>query len=393
MEINIKLQRLHAKQKEVVNSKAKIRVVCAGRQSGKSFVAREICIQALLAGKRVGYLTPEFSLSKKFHRMFLDILPSEFVLGKNKSDLIIDTVTQGNIQFYSSNAIDNVRGNTFDLWIIDEAAYQDDLDYNINEVIIPTMNTTEVDIVVISTPNGFDYFYSMYSKGLNKEVGYESFNYNLYDNPVTNKEQIEFLKSNVTEAVWNQEYLAIPSEGTSPFGSKYNKNVISELSKKPPVVIGLDIAFSVDYTVAIGLDEDGVMCLFERMKGEPVIVIEKLKQLPINIPIYIDSTGAGKVVYSQMALSHNIYPYLYTGQSKQKLMFNLVMGVDAESVKYLDIVSKEMSTMGSNMTSSGITQFYNKPGYFDDCVQALALAYLHLPLYKVNWSGFYQPKK
>ena len=48
MKIEVKLSKLHKKQQEVANSKAMIKVVCAGRQSGKSYVAKDMTFQTYI---------------------------------------------------------------------------------------------------------------------------------------------------------------------------------------------------------------------------------------------------------------------------------------------------------------------------------------------------------
>jgi hypothetical protein len=63
---------------------------------------------------------------------------------KNGSELSIETLDSANV--------DNIRGGTSHLSIIDEAAYVDDLEYAINYVIRPMSNTTEGKILIVSTP-------------------------------------------------------------------------------------------------------------------------------------------------------------------------------------------------------------------------------------------------
>ena len=70
------------------------------------------------------------------------------------SDLVLRLTNGSTITFVGSNnqSYSNIRGNTFNLCLVDEGAYIDDLDVLIDDVLFPTLRTTKGFLVIASTP-------------------------------------------------------------------------------------------------------------------------------------------------------------------------------------------------------------------------------------------------
>jgi len=376
-EIEVKLPEPHPAQQKIIRAKGRFKVLMCGRRFGKSEIAFILSIIQSLNKKKVAILTPEFGLAKNHYLKILSYLPNTVVKQKNQSDLVIELKTGGSIRFFSGNNIDAMRGGAYHLVIIDEAAFVPDLQSAWENVIRPTLTDYKGQALFISTPKGKNFFHAIYLKGLNREEDFQSFQYSSYDNPYIDKTEIDSAKANLPEAVFNQEYLAIPlSDANNPFGTdNIRKNIISTFSTNPTVVYGIDIAKTFDWSVITGLDEAGCTTYFDRFKLSWELTKSRIALLPVDIMKVIDATGVGDVIYESLSLDvQNVEPFKFTGESKPKLIYELINDVEKGSVKYNQVTADEMLVFEFKYSSTGHVKFEAASGYHDDCVMSLAMA-------------------
>ena len=375
--MEIILNRPHFGQKEFLNSKARFKVLMCGRRWGKSDISKNLAIRFMLDGKETAYVTPNYQLAKVFYEDILNILPVEVIKSANKSDLIISLITGGILHFFTGEKPDNFRGRKFHLVIIDEASYVKDLKNAWNNAIRPTLTDYRGEAVFISTPRGKDYFHSLYLKGINKEEGWESFRFTSYDNPYILNEEIDMAKSELPLAAFNQEYLAIPSENVAnPFGiDNIRINIIERLSNKPAVIFGIDLAKTTDFTVIIGLDEDGKMCHYDRFQLDWTATKDKIRELPRSTTKHIDSTGVGDVIVEELQKEmSNIVGFKFTASSKPQLILSLIKSIEEGKIKYIEDITDELEVFEYSIGVSGHIKYEAITGFHDDKVIALALA-------------------
>lgn len=396
MEIRIRLPRPHPNQQKVLDSKAKKKVLLAGRRFGKSLIAQVISITRMLNKQKIAYVTPTFDLAKTFYNEVVKLLPTELITTNNKSELFIELITGGSLKFYSGESLSRFRGNKYHYIIIDEAAHIPNLKEEYGESILPTLIDYNGDLLLISTPRGKELFYSLFQQGLNKENGYESFQFTSYDNPHLSKESIDELIKNLTQHQFNQEILAIAGENSNnPIGTDNIKNNVAELSSLPPVVFGIDLAKYNDFTVITGLDSNGHMCYYNRFQKPweltKDIIISLSKEFPL-IPIYVDSTGVGDVVVEQLQLTcNNINGFKFTTESKPKIIYQLIKDIEAGLIKYNEQTANEMHTFEYKYSSTGHITFNAQSGYFDDSICSLAIAnwYLNEAKQSAGWKLYF----
>ena len=159
--MEIILPRPHKAQLEVLNSPARFKVLMCGRRFGKSSLAQIIGSMSALKGETVAYVTPTYLLAKVFFNEVIKLFPTGFVTD-NRSDLIIDFPTGGQIRFFTGERIDSMRGLKFHYCIIDEAPYLKNLKDSWQNVIRPTLTDYKGGGLFVSTPRGKDFFYSLY---------------------------------------------------------------------------------------------------------------------------------------------------------------------------------------------------------------------------------------
>ncbi|TWR26913.1 hypothetical protein FPZ42_07715 [Mucilaginibacter achroorhodeus] len=380
MDISIKLPRPHAGQKAVLDSKARFKVLLCGRRWGKSLISQIISILGVIEGKHVAYVTPTYQLGRIFFADVLRSIPVALIKSANKSDLIITLRTGGTLSFLTGERLDAFRGRKFHTVIIDEAAYIPDLESAWLNSIRPTLTDYKGNALFISTPRGKNYFYTLYLKGLNGENGYQSFQYSTYDNPFIDNDEIDAAKASLPEAAFQQEYLAIPNANSNAVVAlnHIEANTISTLSTNQTVVYGIDIAKYSDYTVITGLDELGVTTYFERFQRDNEFTKQRIKALPQHILKVIDSThgSIGDAIYESLQREGvaNIQGFEFTGQSKPKLITEMILDIEKGNLKFNDVTARELSIFEYFYSRTGHITYGNTPGGHDDCVISLALA-------------------
>lgn len=199
-------------------------------------------------------------------------------------------------------------------------------------------------------------------------------------------EEIEAAKRDLPESVFNELYLAEASEdGSNPFGLQYIAAICyPSLSTQPSICHGIDVANKFDSTSIIGLDKLGTQSHYQNFTktGWPH-TIATIKNLP-RIPAAMDSTGVGDVVLADVQQVNNLIEgYIFTNQSKQRLMEGLAVGIQSRKLLIADDgnvingtgkLRHQLEQFEITYTRTGVT--YSAPdGDHDDDVCALALAW------------------
>jgi len=397
MSIQINLQEPHDKQKEILSAFEQYRflVLKCGRRFGKSFICQQLSLIHLLQTKNVAYITPEFGLAKEFFNEILNLIPKQLISKSNQSDLIIELVNGGKIQFFSGNALKNLRGRKYHLIIVDEAAFIPDLETEWKAAIRPTLTDYQGKAIFISTPLGKNYFISLFQNE-RTDKNWKSFHFTSYDNPHLPKDEIDQAKKDLSEVEFEQEYLASETGAVgNPFRNNIEKN-IKPTSNKATICYGIDIAKSFDYAAIYGISEDGECTYLDVFQSHSYTTIQaKIKALPYDIPKILDVTGVGIAVYDNIVFDskgnvvvENIHKFVFTQKSKIKIFNELIKDVEEGNVSYPRQVADEMSTIQMTYSSNGFPKFEAQSGFHDDIVCAFAIANSKRKklLYYQDWS-------
>ena len=368
--MRIELPTPHINQQQILNADRRFVVVMCGRRFGKSELSQILIIKEALNGGQVAYITPTYKLAQVFFERLTKVLPFK----NNIQKLKIYCPNEGSIEFFTGERLDNLRGRKFHLVIIDEAAFISDLEDGWNNSIRPTLTDFEGRAVFLSTPRGKNFFYSLFMK--QGENDWQSFKFSTYDNPHINPREIDEARIQLPEVVFNQEYLADPAENSAnPFGNAFIKRCIKPISAQPIVCYGIDLAKSVDFTVIVGLDNNGNVAYFDRFQLDWHNTKETIKRLP-PAPIIVDSTGVGDPILEDLLREGvNIEGLKFTSQSKQQLMEGLASAIQQGRIGFPEgVIVDELDVFEYQFTANGVR--YSAPsGFHDDCVMALALAW------------------
>lgn len=255
-------------QTTVFEDQHRFRIVCAGRRSGKSVLARLIVLN--WAASQVGtywIVSPTYKQSKQIHwREILKEIPNGWIKAKNEVELSVTLFNGSIIELKGAENPDALRGVKLRGLVVDEIASIRNWDWLWQEVLRPTLTDYSAPALFISTPKGFNHFYELYllgqSSGSDQAGSYKSWRFTSYDNPFISKEEIDAAKQELTEDTFMQEYMADFRKFVGLVYKDFNREIhVKELPDFKPVfwIRGCDRGFRVPTAVPwVGVDKDGV---------------------------------------------------------------------------------------------------------------------------------------
>lgn len=265
--------KLHEVQKtmheNILASDKDVVTVLSSRRLGKSFMlclmASELCLQK--ENMIVKYICPEKKMVKTIIEPILRTIfkdcPEELKPELKVADGRFLFHNGSQIQFAGSDAgnAESIRGGASDMCIVDEAGFCDDLEYVINSVLAPTLDTTGGKIVLASTPSKESNHEFIVKFVMPAEASGELMKYTIYDNPMMTADKIERILKRYPEGknspMFRREYLCEvvldESRAVVPeFTSEVQSRIIKEWEK--PILydcyVAMDIGFK-DFTVVL----------------------------------------------------------------------------------------------------------------------------------------------
>ena len=371
-------------------------VVCTGRQVGKSLMSAFASMYYLMRYQNVsvGYITPVYSQGKKVFNMLKKILDSseglDGMVKINKSDLKIEFTNGKSIselQFFSADNYDSIRGNTFDFLIVDEAAFIKDAAWD--EAIKATVMVKGKKVLLMSTPKGKNWFHKEYMKGLDEDVkSVRSYTFSSWENPFTPREELEEFKKSLPIDVYRQEILGeFIENGSEVFSGLDIFSLEVEKLNSSKYYAGIDVAQANDFTVITVMNDKGQIVEIDRFNQisytDIVNRINNVLGKYENMRAYIEKNSIGAVVYDllkDMKPKYRLYDWVTTNSSKDDIISQLIYAVQEGEVRIVrrlnnsDALLFEMEVYGFTYSHKTKKIVYNaKQGFNDDCVMSLAI--------------------
>lgn len=375
MRVELSLPRPHSGQKQVIDAAARWNVVCCGRRFGKTTLGQILASQELLGGGTVGWFSPTYKFSSDVWRFF-DRTLRPAARSINRSEMRIELITGGVLDVWSLDNPDSGRGRKYSLVIIDEAGVVRDLEQAWTGTIRPTLTDYRGSAWLLGTPKGRGYFFRLFGKGESGDTDWKSWRLPTLSNPFMPPEEVESARKDLPPEVFAQEYEGIPADdGGCPFNIKAIGDCVQPMSSSDPVVWGIDLAKSQDYTVAVGLDDEGYVCRLERWQGSWRQTEQRLAELIGETYALVDSTGVGDpIVETLQAKCPAVEGFKFTQLSKQQIMEGLAVAIQTNAIHFPDgWLRLELEAFEYTYTRTGVR--YEAPsGTHDDGVCALALA-------------------
>jgi hypothetical protein len=382
IDARVVLPKLHPGQDRVLSDPARYRVVMCGRRWGKTKAGIRWACDGLIAGESVGWFTPTYKYaSEPWQEILKRLFP--LLLRKDESERRIEFTTGGVFDLWTMDSDDPGRSRKYHRAIIDEAGLQPNLQAIWQQSIRPTLTDYRGRLLALGTPKGRRHgFIQMFAWGEDDlKPAWKSFRAPTIENPYMSPEEIAEAQTELPPEVFDQEYRGIPlDDGVNPFGLDkiaiaFEKGVHAPLG--PVVVWGVDLARSVDFTVAVGMDAYRRVVKVERWQDAWFGTKERLKHLLGSTPAVVDATGVGDAIVSDLqGAGMMVTGYIFTAPSKLQLMQRLITAFQSEQLSIpegVEWLRNELQAFEFEYTASGIR--YQAPrGQHDDGVMALALA-------------------
>lgn len=250
-------KKYHPKQMEVITSKAKRKVIVAGRRGGKTRTVADIAIRYFLDGKRVLEAAPKFDQTTVFWRYVKNALREPIAAGvmkKNESTRMIE-MDNNWLRSMTAHDADTLRSDAADLLILDEFSLMDPSAWD--EVGAPMLLDTDGDAIFIFTPQRKNHAFQIYARAVQNDSGrWQAWHFTSYDNPFLSQEALKEITADMTEEAYRQEILAqfLDNEGAvfRNIGACMNapKNADPKDHEGHKLFMGLDWGKHNDYTVA-----------------------------------------------------------------------------------------------------------------------------------------------
>lgn len=379
--IDIIRPKLAPYQQAIIESPARYTLTEASTKVGKTFSHLWWLFEQSGAPPKPGahywWVAPVFGQAEIAFNRLKRFLGGSSDFKVNLSDLKVETPVESILEFKSAEKPDNLYGEDVYAAVFDEFTRAREAAWI---ALRTTLTATKAPCKFIGNVKGKgNWGYRLGVKARSGEPGYAYFKITAYDAVaagILDAAEIEQAKRDLPENAFRELYLAEALDDmANPFGIRFIQNCIKPLSQRPPSCFGVDLAKSVDWTVVVGLDDQGNISFYDRWQSDWSQTRRRLIQIIGSKPAYIDSTGVGDPIVEDVKKQcPRADGYHFSSTGKQQIMEGLSVAVQNGKVSILDgVMKEEMESFEFMYTRTGVK--YSAPeGMHDDTVCALALA-------------------
>lgn len=388
MQAAIHLPKLHNAQQQVSRERKRRNVLCNGRRWGKNVFLQFLATETVISGGFVGWAAPVYRQVLDDYRA-LDNILAPVIVKRNISEMRLEIVGGGIIEFWSLEKPDNIRGKRYNRFIVNEAGFVPELVHIRNNVIMPTLIDFAGDEWHSGTPKGMNGFFQLFNTHGEEWARWQM---SSYSNPHVPKSELDSLKDIMPERAFGQEILAqFLEEG----GGVFRKvREASTLQPAEPVqggqyVIGVDWGRSNDSTVFSVMDAASkCQVAMDRMSDTDYasqrIRLKALADRYNNAHIIAEANSMGQPnIEALQNMGLNVTAFTTTNATKASIIQALELAFERGEIALLndEYQITELMAYQSEKLPSGLVRYGSPEGLHDDTVMALAIA----------WSGVRHP--
>jgi len=395
----------HRGQKEVVASRERIIVICAGRRWGKSAICGYLVVKKFLQGLleirkkerkslKIWIVAPTYDLSKKvFDYVVTFLLAYDKSFHQYVKDRPYPQIRLGHNIWIECRSADNPKGllgEELDFLVVDEAA---NMGANIwYDYLMPATAAKgkNCQTVFISTPRGKNWFYELYLAAKDTK---SAFHFTSLEGESITAEEWQRLKESSPRDYFSQNYEASFLENAvSVFRNV--RHIVKDTLAKPRVghyyVMGVDLAQIEDFTVLVVIDKSThEVVAFDRFQKIPYpLQIDRIEALArsYHAKVIIELNAMGIAVADELRArgvsiegfktAGSISPDLDKQGSKEKIINKLALDIETKNIfiPSEEVLIDELESFAYEISPSGRYRYGAPAGYHDDCVISLALA-------------------
>lgn len=387
MNINLTLPAAYTKQREAIWASERISIIEASTKSGKTVGCMLWMLDEVIRNGREGrnfwWIAPVYPQAeiafRRIRHMLREADSEQVIWSSNESKLTITIRSKGTVWFKSAEKPDNLYGEDVYAAVIDEASRMREESWY---AVRSTLTATRGPIRIIGNVKGrknWAYLLGVRAKGGDPGLSYHRITaYDAVEAGVLDIAEIEDAKRTLPPHVFAELYLAEPADdGGNPFDLRAIADCTTDtLARGEPKWFGVDLAKSHDWTVVVGMNDHGEVCSFERWQAPWSETEARVLNLVGFNHALVDSTGVGDPIVERMARTAPLVSgYLFSQQSKQRLMEGLAMAIQQRRVRFpAGPIADELEQFEYQYKAGGRVSYSAPEGMHDDCVCALALA-------------------
>lgn len=374
---------LHEGQQAIRNHPARFKVVACGRRWGKTEGSKRIAVEEAMLGKYIWWISPDYTVVQDVW----EELKNETQDIRSNISISRHTLyfpNGGRLRIRSGHEPNKLRGSGLDGVVMDEAAFCDPLVW---EVVRPALSDKLGWALLLSTPNGRNWFWHMFQMGLDpSERDWACWQMPSVTNPFLLPSEIEDARRSLPERRFKEEYLAeflddggavfrnlaacfkptTPTGGpyvlTADWGRHNDYTVLTVMDRPSKQVVDIDRYNQIGWTVQRGR----LMAMAEKWKPEFILA---------------ESNSIGEPNIEQLNREGLLVsPFLTTNASKAQIIDDLALAFEQnditieQTLEYAPVLRGELEAFELERLKSGLFRYSAPPGGHDDMVISLALA-------------------
>lgn len=386
----ISLPTPHAKQAEFIDSKAKRKIIVAGRRGGKTTGCAMIAAEMAMDGRRILEAAPTQDQTNAFwhevKKYFAQPIKDRVVY-KNETLKLLELPSGGVIRCKTAHDADTLRGDYADLLILDEYSLMNPSAWD--EVGAPMLLDNDGDAVFIFTPQRRNHAFRIYNKARADTTGrWGAWHFTSFDNPFLSEDALKEITADMTSEAYKQEILAefLENEGAvfrnigSCMGAPLDVKIKDHEGHR--IVLGGDWAKQADFTAfSLGCADCRVEIARDRFnKIDYHFQRERLKALfekwGVNIGL-LELNSIGEPNFEELQRSGlPVQGFTTTAQTKPPLIENLALALEKAEWQFQDdpVWTGELEAYERKVSATtGRSQYSAPEGLHDDTVIARAL--------------------
>jgi hypothetical protein len=357
-----------------------------GRRWGKTYMAGTMALSVADHGGSVAWVVPTYKNARPTWRFVESMTAGLAEVKVNKTDKTVDFPNGGWLGVYSADNDVGLRGEAFDVVIVDEAAQVAETTYL--DVILPTLADRDGRCLLISTPKGKNWFWREWVNALSDGKYAAAFQAPTSANPMpTIRKAFDLAREKLPERTYRQEWLAqFIEDGGEVFRAVTDCAIANRLAARAhgrQYVIGVDWGRVNDATVFSVVDVAGkAQVHLERMTQiDYGMQVARLKSLcerfrPTVILAELNSMG-GPLVEQLAREGLPVRGFTTTNATKAEIIEGLSLALERHEIKILNdaVQIAELQAYESERLPSGLVRYGAPEGSHDDTVIALALSW------------------
>ena len=229
-------------QQQVWEDPTRVKIVAAGRRTGKSRLAAwMLIVNALQADKgHVFYVAPTQGQARDIMWQTLLELAHPVVTNAHINNLQIKLVNGATISLKGADRPETMRGVSLKFLVMDE--YADMKPEVFEQILRPALADQKGAALFIGTPMGRNHFYDLYKYAeLEDDESYTAWHFTSYDNELLDPDEIDLAKKSMSSYAFRQEFMAsFEARGSEMF--KEDWVVFGETPEIGDYYISIDLA-------------------------------------------------------------------------------------------------------------------------------------------------------